>query len=196
MKSPNRSGKAPGRLFIVSAPSGAGKTTLCNAVLQRFTDIVYSVSTTTRAPRPGEENGKDYFFVSEEEFVSGINQNKWAEWAKVHDYYYGTSSEFIHDHLFRGEDILLDIDILGTLQILKQFPDSITIFIMPPSLAILKERMRSRGTDSREVMAKRLKNAEEEIAQKNLYRHIIVNDNLDTATAELVNIIQTCRANA
>ena len=184
---------ASGKLFIISAPSGAGKTTLCNAVLAQFPEIAYSVSTTTRSPRSGEENGKDYFFVSEEAFVSGIHQKKWAEWAKVHDNYYGTSADFINAHIERGEDILLDIDVQGTRQIITQFPDSITIFIMPPSLEALRERMASRGTDSMDVIAKRLKNAEEEMAHKDMYRHVIVNDNLETATAELTNLIKTCR---
>ena len=112
---------------------------------------------------------------------------------KGHDHYYGTAADFIKAHLSKGEDILLDIDVQGTRQILKQFPDSITIFIMPPSMEVLKQRMTSRGTDSMEVIARRLDNAKQEIAQRDLYQHIIINDDLKTAEAELINLIQTSR---
>jgi guanylate kinase len=185
--------KRIGNLFILSAPSGAGKTTLCRAVLSRLPDIRYSVSSTTRVQRKGEENGRDYFFITEEKFLSGIQKGKWAEWAKVHDHYYGTDAEFIKTCLDHGEDILLDIDVQGTLQILDQFPNSVTIFIMPPSLDDLESRMTARGTDSLEVIAKRMRNAKEEMAQRNLYRHIIINKDLDKAIAELIHILETYR---
>jgi len=182
-----------GNLFILSAPSGAGKTTLCRAVLARYPEIKYSVSSTTRAPRKGEENGKDYFFVTEEKFLSGIHQGKWAEWAKVHDHYYGTDADFIRTLLSQGKDILLDIDVQGTLQILKEFPRSVAIFIMPPSREALETRMTARGTDSPEVIAKRMRNAEEEMTQRDLYRHIIINRDLDEAIAELTHLIESFR---
>ncbi|MBU4317363.1 MAG: guanylate kinase [Proteobacteria bacterium] len=180
-----------GNLFILSAPSGAGKTTLCRAVLAQYPEIKYSVSSTTRAPRKGEEDGKDYFFVTEEKFLSGIHQGKWAEWAKVHDHYYGTDADFIKTSLSRGEDILLDIDVQGTLQILKEFPRSVSIFIMPPSREALETRMTARGTDSPEVIAKRMRNAEEEMTQRDLYCHIIINRDLDEAIAELTHLIES-----
>jgi guanylate kinase len=185
--------KREGTLFILSAPSGAGKTTLCRAILKRFPEIRYSVSSTTRAPRKGEENGKDYFFLTEKEFLSGIAKGKWAEWARVHDYYYGTDADFIQTCLSRGEDILLDIDVQGTLEIMKQFPESITIFILPPSLDALESRMKARGTDSPEVIARRMRNAEEEMARKDLYRHLIINADLGTAIADLTRLIETYR---
>ena len=184
----------PGFLFIISAPSGAGKSTLCHAVLDRFTDLVYSVSYTTRSPRSGEQNGVDYHFIVKEEFEKGIASGQWAEWAEVHDHYYGTSADFLDGELSLGRDILLDIDIQGTRQILQRYPDAVTIFIVPPSLETLKSRLQSRGTDSPEVIAVRLKNAREEMAQKDLYRHIITNDRLADAVAELIAIFEKYRS--
>ncbi len=187
-------GKKSGFLFIISAPSGAGKSTLCHAVRNRFADLVYSVSYTTRSPRSGEKDGVDYHFILEDEFEKGIVRHRWAEWAEVHDHYYGTSAEFLDEKLSIGRDILLDIDIRGTRQILQRYPDGITIFIMPPSLEALKSRLQSRGTESPEVIAVRLKNAREEMAQKDLYRHIVTNDRLPDAVAELITIFETYRS--
>ena len=184
----------PGFLFIISAPSGAGKSTLCCAVRERFSDLVYSVSYTTRPPRSGEQNGLDYHFIAKDEFEQGITSSRWAEWAEVHDHYYGTSAEFLDGELSAGRDILLDIDIQGTRQILQRYPDGVTIFILPPSLEALKSRLHSRDTDSPEVIAVRMKNAREEIAQKDLYRHIITNDRLTVAVAELITIFEKYRS--
>ena len=186
--------KKPGVLFIISAPSGAGKSTLCRAVLNRFSDLIYSVSYTTRSQRGGEQNGVDYHFISKDEFEEGIAQGRWAEWAEVHDHYYGTCADFLDRELNAGRDILLDIDIQGTGQIMQRYPDGVTIFIMPPSLETLKSRLLSRGTDSPEVIAVRLKNAQEEIAQKDVYRHIITNDRLTDAVAELIVIFERYRS--
>jgi len=183
-----------GFLFIISAPSGAGKSTLCRAVLDRFTDLVYSVSYTTRSPRSGEQKGVDYHFIVKDEFEKGIASGRWAEWAEVHDHYYGTSADFLDGELSIGRDILLDIDIQGTRQILQRYPACVTIFIMPPSLETLKSRLQSRGTDSPEVIAVRLKNAREEMAQKDFYRHIITNDRLTDAVAELIAIFERYRS--
>jgi guanylate kinase len=178
-----------GRLFIVSAPSGAGKTTLCRALLARYNDMLYSVSYTSRNPRKNEINGTDYHFISKEEFTEKIKKGKWAEWAEVHGNFYGTSADFLKDGLAAGRDILLDIDVEGTRQMLERYPDSVTVFIMPPTPEILRERIESRGADSAEVIEKRLRNAEKEMAQINLYRHVIVNDGLDDAVAEIVSIV-------
>lgn len=183
-----------GFLFIISAPSGAGKSTLCRAVRDHFSDLVYSVSYTTRSPRSGEQNGVDYHFIVKDEFEKGIASGRWAEWAEVHDHYYGTSADFLDGELSVGRDILLDIDIQGTRQILQRYPDGVTIFIMPPSLETLKSRLQSRDTDSPEVIAVRLKNAREEMAQKDLYRHIITNDRLTDAVAELIAIFEKYRS--
>jgi len=181
----------PGRLFVISAPSGAGKTTLCKAALGRFNKIRYSTSYTTRQPRAGEINHIDYHFISKAEFKRGIETGRWAEWAQVHGNYYGTSAEFIAKELAAGRDILLDIDIQGTGQILNRFPSSITIFIMPPSLEELKNRLEKRGTDSQTVIQRRMHNAKAEMAYKEMYRHIVVNDRLETATAELIALIDS-----
>jgi len=185
---------APGRhVFILSAPSGAGKTTLLRAALERLTDLCYSVSYTTRPPRTGEVAGRDYVFISPAEFEEGIRTDRWAEWAQVHGNYYGTSAEVLAHALAEGRDILLDIDVQGARQICKRFPQSVTIFIMPPSPEILEARLRSRGTDAAESIAVRLRNARAEMAQKDLYRHVIVNDDLPTAVRELLAIIGSYR---
>ena len=168
-----------------------GKTTLCKAVLDHFPDMKYSVSTTTRKPRPGEIRGEDYFFISKEEFSDRIEQDQWAEWALVHENYYGTSARYINDQLSAGENVLLDIDVQGAKQILKRYPESVTIFIMPPAFEVLRERMMSRGSDSMAVIEKRLLNARQEMDQKDLYQHIIINDRLEEAKARLIALISS-----
>jgi guanylate kinase len=182
-----------GHLFIISAPSGAGKTTLSRAIRKRFTDMVYSVSYTTRSPRKGEQDGVDYHFISKEAFKKDIETGRWSEWAEVHGNYYGTSAEFIEKGLSSGRDILLDIDVQGTIQILKRHPDSVTVFVLPPSLDTLRQRLEMRGTESKTVLNRRLENAKKEMAHKNLYRHVIVNDQLLSAIEELISIIERYR---
>ena len=182
-----------GHLFIISAPSGAGKTTLVKAALERFTDMLYSISYTTRKPRADEQNGVDYHFVSKQDFKKGIKKGHWAEWAEVYGNYYGTSAEFIKKSLLSGYDILLDIDVQGTLQILKHHPDSVTIFILPPSMNTLRKRLEMRASDSKAVIEKRLVNARKEMAQKKIYRHTIVNDKLPAAIEELSAIFKKYR---
>lgn len=180
-------------VFILSAPSGAGKTTLRRAVLDRFSDIHYSVSYTTRPQRVGEVGGRDYHFISSAEFEEGIRSARWAEWARVHENYYGTSAEVLEQALAAGRDILLDIDVQGTRQILRRFPQSITIFILPPSIEILEARLRSRGTDTADGIRIRIRNAVGEIAQKECYRHVIINDDLAAAIRELTALIDSYR---
>lgn len=182
-----------GHLFIISAPSGAGKTTLSRAILKRFTDMLYSVSYTTRSSRKGEQNGVDYHFISKEAFKRDIEMGRWSEWAEVHGNYYGTSAEFIEKGLSSGRDILLDIDVQGTIQILKRHPDSVTIFVLPPSMNTLRQRLEMRGTESKTVLRRRLENAKKEMAHKDLYRHVIVNDQLSSAVEELISIIEGYR---
>lgn len=178
-----------GRLFIISAPSGAGKSTLCRALSERFPDIRFSVSHTTRRPREGEEDGRDYHFVTEEAFRRGIERREWAEWAEVHGNFYGTSAGFLDQTLASGQDVLLDIDVQGAMQIFERYPDSVGIFVMPPSPEVLRTRLESRGTDDPAVIEKRLRNAEKEMAQRCRYRHVIVNDRLPEAVAELVSLV-------
>jgi guanylate kinase len=182
-----------GHLFIISAPSGAGKTTIAKAVLQKFKDMCYSISYTTRKPRAEERDGVDYHFVSKQDFKNGIKKARWAEWAEVYGNYYGTSAEFIEKKLSSGCDILLDIDVQGTLQILKHHPDSVTVFILPPSINALRKRLEMRGSDSQAVIEKRLINAKKEMAQKKIYRHIIVNDELSAAIDEICAIFNKYR---
>ena len=185
--------KSPGHLFIISAPSGAGKSTLCRAMLDHFPDMLYSVSYTTRSPRKGEQNGVDYFFITKDDFENGVARQRWAEWAEVHGNYYGTSADFLDEILAAGQDILLDIDVQGTRQILTRYPEGVTIFIVPPSLEILRQRLEERGTDSQAAIGVRLENAQEEMAQKGIYRHIVINDRLPDAIAEMINIFKSYR---
>jgi guanylate kinase len=182
-----------GRIFILSAPSGAGKTTLRQAAVARFGNMRYSVSYTTRPPRAGEVNGRDYVFISLAEFKEGIRRGRWAEWAKVHENYYGTSEHILERALAEGCDVLLEIDVQGARQICRRFPESVTIFVMPPSLEVLEERLKSRGTDSPEAIALRLENAKREMGQKDDYRHVIVNDDLETAIQELTAVLESYR---
>ncbi len=179
-----------GHLFIISAPSGGGKTTLSKVVLNRFNNILYSVSYTTRSPRNGEQDGVDYYFIRKKDFEKRIETGHWAEWAEVHGNYYGTSAEFLDKGLASGRDMLLDIDVQGTIQILGNYPDSVTIFIMPPSLETLRKRLEMRGTESRTTIKRRLLTAEKEMAQKGLYRHVIVNDQLSVSIEKLISIIE------
>lgn len=182
-----------GRLFIISAPSGAGKTSLCDAIRKQYADLAYSISYTTRAARQGEQNGRDYFFISEKEFRQGIAEDRWAEWAEVHGHLYGTSAHWIAETLSQGRDVLMDIDVQGTRHMLRRFPDAVTIFIMPPSLEELKRRLESRGADDAATIALRLANARQEMRQKTHYRHIVINDDLQSATRELIHLLAQYR---
>lgn len=181
-----------GQLLVISAPSGTGKTTLCRLLMDQFKGISYSVSHTTRKPRAGEVHGTDYYFVSVEEFERMITNQELVEWAKVHDNYYGTSLGFIRQSLDQGRDILLDIDVQGATNIRAVYPEAVTVFIMPPSMEALRERLGKRGTDSPEVIETRIKNAVMEMEQKDLYRHVIVNDDLETAKNQLFSIVRAC----
>ena len=180
-------------LFIIAAPSGGGKTTLCREVRKRFSDMLYSVSYTTRKLRDGEQEGTDYHFIDQTDFENRIAAGKWAEWALVHANYYGTSADFLDKGLSDGRDILLDIDVQGTRQILERYANSVAIFVLPPSLEVLRQRLKTRGTDSAKSIAVRLRNAEKEMDQQDLYHHVIVNDQLSKAVTELISIIENYR---
>lgn len=184
---------AKGRLFVVSAPSGAGKTTLCTLLRQRFPDLVYSVSYTTRAPRKGEQNGVDYHFIDTDTFLSLRSEQQWAEWAEVHGHYYGTAAAPIQAAVDAGRDVLLDIDVQGAMQILERFPDAVTIFIAPPSLAALQKRLAARGTDAPQTIAARMRNAAAEMTYRGRYDHIVVNDRLERAAEQLAGIVSRKR---
>ena len=182
-----------GRLFIVSAPSGAGKTTLCAGLLDRQSDMVRSVSYTTRAPRPGERHGIDYFFIDEDDFRKGIDTGRWVEWARVHGNYYGTAADTIEENLSAGIDMVLNIDVQGADQIRARFPDCVRIFIMPPSMAELRRRLEKRGGDDDRAMEVRMTAAQKEMARRDDYHHVIINDDLDRAINELVSIVSRYR---
>ena len=179
-----------GKLYVVSAPSGAGKTTLIKKVLNRFKTLSYSVSHTTRAPRNNEQQGLDYFFISQEEFEEKISKDYWFEWAKVHGNYYGTSKDFIKTSLDQGKSLILDIDVQGTCQILESGLEMVTIFIMPPSIEILSQRLENRGSDSKKVIDKRIENAKIEISKKYMYQYVVINDDLNKAIEELFLIFK------
>ena len=178
-----------GRLFIVSGPSGSGKTTLLRVARDHYGDMLYSVSHTTRKPRPGERNGVDYHFIRKAEFEDSIIRGRWAEWAEVHGHYYGTDADFLKKGLAEGKDLLLDIDVQGTVKMLEQRPDSVTIFVIPGTPETLRTRLVARGSESDEEIEKRLAASKKEIQQMNIYRHIIVNDHLPTAIEALISVI-------
>ena len=180
-----------GTLLVVSAASGTGKTTLCTALRARYPEIRYSISSTTRAPREGEVDGVDYHFLTVEAFQDGIEKGAWAEWAEVHGNYYGTSAKIVEETLNTGDSLLLEIDVQGARQIVRRFPEAVTLFILPPSLEELRARLEGRGTDAHDVIERRLKAAEGEIAQKDFYRHTLVNGDLETATAEFIEVVGT-----
>ncbi len=180
----------PGKLFVVSAPSGAGKTTLIQQVLKQLPMLAYSISSTTRNPRKNEKHGQDYFFITPEKFEEKIDQDQWLEWARVHDNYYGTSKKIVQDSLLKGNSLLLDIDVQGAAQVMASDLEPITIFIEPPSIEELTRRLKGRGTDSPVVIEKRLKNASAEIAAKNRYQYQLVNDDLETAVCAIIDIFQ------
>ncbi len=186
----NSAGQDAGRLFIVSAPSGAGKTTLCDAVRNHFNNLTYSVSYTTRTRREGERHAVDYYFISRSEFEQGIQQNRWAEWAKVHGNYYGTSARWIARNLRKGANILLDIDVQGMRQLLKQFPEAVTIFIAAPSMDELRRRLEQRAADDAQTIELRMTNAEAEMKQQDQFRHVVINDDLADARQQLISILK------
>jgi len=182
-----------GNLFILSAPSGAGKSSLISALLNKHSDMKVSVSHTTRSPRPGEENGVHYHFVSVEEFKALIEKNDFFEWAQVFDNYYGTSKQAIETQLAAGIDVFLDIDWQGAQQIRKLVEDVETIFILPPSKEELESRLTNRGQDSSEVIAGRMAKAQSETSHYNEYDYVVVNDDFDTALAEIETIVMARR---
>jgi len=175
---------------VISAPSGAGKTTLIGQVLKQFPQLSYSISHTTRRPRKGEIHGKDYFFIDEKEFQILVDQGQWLEWARVHGNFYGTSKAFVLEKLNQGESLLLDIDVQGAKQIMDANHSLVSIFILPPSIEILKQRLEKRGTDSPAVILERMENAQSEIARQSAYDHVVVNDDIKRAATDLCFIFK------
>ncbi len=183
-----------GSLFIVAAPSGAGKSTLVNALLAQEPGIKLSISTTTRPPRPGETHGKEYFFTSAEDFVARADAGEFLEWAEVHGNYYGTSRLIVEQEMKTGTDILLEIDWQGARQVRKQFPTAAGIFILPPSIAALEERLYKRGQDEPHVITKRLLAAGGEIAHAPEFEYAIINEEFNVALSEMSAIVRATRA--
>jgi len=183
-----------GLLFIVSAPSGAGKTTLCREVSRLVPGLRFSISYTTRAPRPDEINRRDYTFVTTDQFKDMIEKGEFAEWAEVHGHLYGTSIKDLND-LRKESDVILDIDTQGARQIKKRYGEGTYIFILPPSIEALEERLRKRGANSEPEIKERLARAREEIAEYKEYEYIIINDSLSEALSGLKSIIisERCR---
>ena len=181
------------KLFVMSAASGAGKTTLKDKVIAEFPDIVYSISATTRKPREGEVNGVHYFFKTKEEFEKLIQEDGLIEWNEVHGNYYGTPKFFVEDMLHQGKRVLFDLDVFGKVNFDKVYPDATGILILPPSEEELERRLRGRGTDSEEVIQLRLENAKKEMEfakTKGKYEFTIVNDDLEKAANELRDILK------
>ena len=185
-----------GKLFVVTAPSGAGKTSLIEALTRDDPSLKLSISYTTRAPRPGEKDGVDYHFVDEPTFLAMRERGEFLESAEVHGNYYGTAKQVILDAVKRGDDLILEIDWQGAQQVRRIYPACVGIFILPPSVEELERRMRSRGQDAEAVIRRRLDNAREELAHAGEFNYAIINKDFQTAQRELKEIIQKERHGA
>jgi guanylate kinase len=195
MRAQNRRlAKRQGIIFILSAPSGAGKTTLYNGLRKIFPEIKLSVSCTTRARRRGEINGRDYRFISVRQFEGLKRGGEFAEWAKVHDYFYGTPKKPLDRAIEAGRDILLDIDVQGSRSIKKAYPKAVTVFVLPPSMSELKRRLAARGTDDQKIIRRRLANARGEIGKIIQYDYYVVNRKVGEAVEVLAAIVEAERA--
>ena len=185
-----------GVLFVISAPSGAGKTTLCKEIIDIFPDLRHSVSYTTRTPRTGEVHGRDYFFVGQDEFSRMVAAQEFAEWAEVHGNLYGTSLATLKQCRSQGIDLILDIDCQGAQQLKGRFDGGVYIFILPPSIAELRRRLDSRSSDTEEVIERRINNAAAEIKEARWYDYIIVNDRFSAALEQLKSVLiaEQCRS--
>jgi guanylate kinase len=183
----------PGKLFVITAPSGAGKSSLINALLKSDPALKLSISYTTRPPRPGEQDGREYHFVDEPAFLAMRARGEFLESAEVHGNHYGTSRQVILDALAGGQDLLLEIDWQGAQQVRRLYPDAIGIFILPPSIDELERRMRGRAQDSEAVIRRRLESAREELAHQGEFKYAIINKDFDTARQELAAIIRNER---
>jgi guanylate kinase len=179
-----------GILFIVSAPSGAGKTTLVKRILKEFPEIIFSVSATTRKKRLDEKDGEDYFFISEEEFKRSIKSDEFAEWEKFYDYYYGTFKKYLDGNLSAGINVLLEIDVKGAINLKRKYPDAVLIFISPPSFEELKKRLKNRHTEDDIDFEKRIQRAELELSQKDKFDYFVNNLEIDKAVADLKRLIE------
>jgi guanylate kinase len=186
----------PGQIFVVSGPSGSGKSTILRHLLQRVKGVGYSVSHTSRTPRGTEKEGVDYHFVDRAGFRSMIEQGAFVEWAEVYGDFYGTSFKSLYGQKEKGRDLLLDLDLQGAINIKNQFSESVLIFLVPPTVAVLEQRLRDRGTDDEAIILKRMNKAHDEIRNFMEYDYVVINEALDRtiATVESIIISERCRA--
>ena len=178
-----------GLLVVMSGFSGAGKGTLMKRLLNDYEDYVFSVSMTTRAPRVGEIDGKDYFFVTKEAFKKNIEADGFVEYAQYCGNYYGTPKAYVEEQLRNGKNVILDIEVQGAMQIKAKFPSALMVFVTPPSIEVLLKRLRARGTETEDVIQKRINQAKEESSRMDKYEYIVINDDLDTAVKEMHGIV-------
>jgi guanylate kinase len=193
-KLPTETNEGRGILFVVSSPSGGGKGTLIQRVLKQVPNLSYSVSYTTRAPRNGELNGREYFFVDTEQFQKMVTANEFLEWALVHSKLYGTARQQVVHEVSEGHDIILEVDVQGAASVRALLADAVSIFILPPSFAVLKQRLQARGTDSPEELDLRLRNAPTELKDYAAFQYVILNDDLDRAANQMTAIVHAERA--
>lgn len=182
-----------GSLFVVTAPSGAGKTSLVRALLQADSQVALSISYTTRPIRPGEENGRDYHFVTREQFEEMLERGDFLESAEVYGNYYGTSQVWMREAMAGGQDVILEIDWQGAAQVRQLFPEAVGVFILPPSLEALQQRLQGRGQDSAEVIARRLAAAREDMSHVSEFDYVIINDQFDVALNDLLAVFRANR---
>lgn len=179
----------PGLLFIISGPAGVGKGTVGAALRKKNRNVVYSVSATSRLPRPGEVEGVNYFFKTREEFQQMIENGEFLEWAEYVHNYYGTPKKFVFEQLEKGNDVFLEIEVQGAMKVKKNYPDGIFIFLLPPDMEELHQRIKNRGTEDDEIIARRLAVAKEEIRMMRNYDYVVVNDQVDRAVEKIEAII-------
>ncbi|WP_078595510.1 guanylate kinase [Evansella clarkii] len=178
-----------GLLIVLSGPSGVGKGTVCGELRRQDTHIQYSVSATTRSPREGEEDGVNYYFKSKEEFKRMIENNELLEWAQYVDNYYGTPRNYVEEVIARGQDVILEIEVQGALQVKENFPEGVFIFLMPPSLKVLRERIEGRGTETKDLIDSRMTIAKEEIELMDKYDYVVENDEVSAAVERIKAIV-------
>lgn len=184
----------PGNVFVVSAPSGAGKSTLVQRLVRSVPDLIFSISFTTRKPRPGEVDGLDYFFIDDARFDAMVREDGFVEWVEVYGHRYGTGRDWLNGVLATGLDVLLDIETTGALNLRRAIPDARMIFILPPSAAALEQRLRSRGKDSDEQIRTRMGHARHELELHRAYDYLVMNDDLELAYRQLEGIIHATRS--
>lgn len=182
-------GQGRGLIIVISAPSGSGKTTLCNRLIAACSNLEHSISATTRSPRRGERDARDYFFISPEEFEARRDRGEFVEWARVLGEYYGTPRSFVEQTISAGKDVILSIDVQGAMQVKKKCPEAVFIFVLPPSMKALEQRLRKRKTDEANEISRRLQLAKEEMVQIENYDYVVVNRDLSSSLGELLAII-------